>query len=50
MNLDMHTMFLDTNNRKLIELCLQKLRGQSKEDNQMKSAGEIYRFSTRNFA
>ena len=41
MNLDMHTLLLDTNNRKLSELCLQKLRGQSEKDDQMKSAGEI---------
>ena len=40
-NPDMHTVSLDTNNRKLIERRLQKLREQSKEDDQMKSAGEI---------
>ena len=41
MNSDMHTMLLDTNNRKLMELRLQKLRGQSEKDDQMKIAGEI---------
>ena len=34
----MQTTLLDTNNRKLRELRLQKLREQSKEDDQMRSA------------
>ena len=41
MNLDMHTVLLDTNNRKLMDLRLQKLRGQSEKNDQMKTAGEI---------
>ena len=40
MNPDMRTMLLDMHSRKLRELRLQKLREQSKEDDQMKSAGE----------
>ena len=37
----MHTMLLDTNNLKCMELYFQKFREQSKKDDQMKTAGEI---------
>ena len=41
MNLDMHTKILDTNNRKLMELRLQKLREQSEKDDQTNFRWEI---------
>ena len=53
MNLDIRTMLLDTNTRKLIELRLMKFREQNffkKKVDQMKTAGRDYRFSTRNLA
>ena len=37
MNPDMRTMLLDTNSRKLVQLRVQKLRGQSDKEDQMKS-------------
>ena len=41
MDPDMHTMLSDTNNLQLMELYFQKLREQSKKDDQLKTAGEI---------
>ena len=41
MDPDVHTLLLDTNNLKLMELHFQKLREQSKKYDQMKTAGEI---------
>ena len=39
MGLDMYTILSDTNNLKLMELLFQKVREQSKKDDQMKTAG-----------
>ena len=41
MDPDMHTMFSNRDNPKLMELHFQKLRKQSKKDDQMRTAGEI---------
>ena len=41
MDPDMHTVLSDMSNLKLMEMHFQKLRGHSKKDDQMKTAGEI---------